>query len=147
MGCDIHLVLERRVAKGLHGERNDRWVAVNTFESHHPAYGSEPWSTPAARSRNYTRFAALAGVRGEGPIPRGLPENISETTKYLIDMWGGDGHSHSYLPVTEAAAIFLRTSSGLKDDSVFGYRYPASHFFGVEDEDEENFRIVFWFDN
>lgn len=142
MVCDIHLVLERR--------HNDKWIAVNTFESHHNAYAAKGavmggWSSPAARTRNYIRFAALANVRGDGPEPRGLPEGISETTQYLVEKWGGDGHSHSWLPLKEAADLFLKTH-GPQSPSEWAQKFPESYFFGADSEDGE-FRVVFWFDN
>ena len=63
----------------------------------------------AALDRNYTRFAALAGVRGDGPTPKGLPKDVSESTKLYSDEWGLDGHGHSFLDLTKATALFLST--------------------------------------
>jgi hypothetical protein len=58
MGCDIHLVLERRADDG-------RWIAIDTFTSFHRSYvhsadTMDGFSSPIARDRNYTRFAKLA---------------------------------------------------------------------------------------
>lgn len=141
MGCDIHLVLERKY--GL------KWIAVDTFAGHEAAYG-KGWASPAARSRNYERFAALANVRGDGPQPRGLPDDISETTAMLFEDWESDAHSMSWLPLEEAAKVWLATEHGMKPDD-FGAKYPQSHFFGVDESDDPSkrtkYRVVFWFDN
>lgn len=139
MGCDIHLVME--VKDG------DRWIARQIYEGFHRNYvkaGENDWASPACRSRNYTRFAALAGVRGDGPEPKGIPSDASETTMYLIKQWGRDGHSHSFLPIDEAVSIFAATQ--FPELSGYAQKYPASYFFNHEERDGEA-RIVFWFDN
>ena len=129
MGCDIHTVIERKVTSP---RINARWVAVAIEHD-------------ASRSRNYDRFAALAGVRGDGPEPRGLPDDASDTALTLADDWGADGHSHSWLPLDEAAALYLATEF---NPSEFVQKYPASEFFGVErPDDTDEYRLVFWFDN
>ena len=137
MGCDIHIVLEKK--------HDGKWVGVHAFpyyESVNKGYMFAP-----AIDRNYHRFAALAGVRGEGPDAKGFPEDASELSRMLFDRWEDDGHSFSYLSVVEATKIFLETA---RSDAVsdFGKKYPEHFFFGVETEDGfDNFRIVFWFDN
>lgn len=140
MGCDIHIVLEKK--------SGCRWIGVDTFAGHESSHG-KGWNSPAARSRNYGRFAALAGVRGEGPAPRGLPDFPSDTTALLLEEYGQDAHSVSWLPIDEAAQIFSQTQGVLKDDD-FALRYPESYFFGVDTSDHSSwgeYRIVFWFDN
>jgi hypothetical protein len=144
MGADIHGVVERRVG--------EKWVAVRVFGYvHQPGYKDRPYEAAfdVALSRNYRRFAALAGVRGVGPEPRGIPSDASETTAFLIADDGDDGHSHSWLPLDEAAAIFGRTEpwpDGVPEDG-WPRAYPASLFFGVESESIAEHRLVFWFDN
>ena len=59
MGCDIHIVAERLTAP-------DTWIGIRDFHSFHDKVGG--WCFPAALERNYERFAALAGIRGDGPI-------------------------------------------------------------------------------
>lgn len=146
MGCDIHLVLEKR-----HG---DKWIGIDTFTGHHRAKWTlkddeYDWSSPVARSRNYERFAALAGVRGDGPEPRGVPADASCTTAYLVEAYGSDGHSHSWLPMKEAAEVWKRTQNNMDDH---GAKYPESYFFGVDTSEgsshkSDDYRVVFWFDN
>ncbi len=149
MGCDIHLVLEKK-----HGKK---WVGIDTFAGHQQpkwmvAKGMSGYSSPIARERNYERFAALANVRGPGPKPRGLPKDASDTTKLMVERWGGDGHSHSWLPLAEAANIFDKTNGPQDSDDDFVSKYPTSHFFGVDVSEGSNekisdYRVVFWFDN
>ena len=140
MGCDIHLVLERKTDAG--------WVGLNSFEMHHDR--NAEYSFPIAGDRNYGRFAALAGVRGDGPQAIGLPDDISALTAELVREWDGDGHSHSWMPLKSAAKIFAETESfGAKR----GERDPIEYYFGVYFDggrsatSVEDYRIVFWFDN
>lgn len=144
MGCDIHLVLEKNDAEL-------GWVGIDTFEGHHGRSEKDDWYCPVARDRNYRLFAALAGVRGEGPAPRGVPCDASSTTRLLVKQWGVDGHSHSWLPIKEAALAFneRRYPQGEKpiDPESYRDRWPASYWLGVEDDELDACRIVFWFDN
>jgi len=133
MGCDIHLFLERKVG--------NKWVMVKELDS-------------PADNRNYARFSALAGVRGDGPAPKGLPLDISDSVKLHVDDWEGDGHSHSWETIDKAAKIFLDTESNPDE---YAMRNPASYFFdlstkscrccGQEILSIDNHRIVFFFDN
>lgn len=127
MGCDIHIYVERK--------HKGKWVM-----SHE---GPKP-----AKERNYARFANLAGVRGDGPAPKGLPIDVSESVDMHADLWGSDGHSHSWLTLDEAIPIFLKRHYKGDELTDFEKDYPGCHFFGVEtDEKSEEFRVVFWFDN
>lgn len=141
MGCDIHLVLERKY--GL------KWIAVDTFAGHECGHGRTSYASPIARDRNYERFGALANVRGDGPAPRGAPADISETTAMLLEDWEGDAHSTSWLTLNEAATVFLATERGEIGD--FAKQYPQSHYFGIDESSDrhsrEKYRLVFWFDN
>lgn len=136
MGCDIHMVLEQKIGEGS-------WIGIHHFPYYRSSGGTHHF--PDAIGRNYRRFAAMAGVRGDGPEPRGLPEDVSVLSQARSDHYGSDGHSHSWLPVREAAAIFLASEYGEPDD--YAKKYPTAHFFGVEPEDADDYRIVFWFDN
>ena len=148
MGCDIHVMLEEKDAD------TGKWININTFPSHHMQYADKDammdgYSMPVAESRNYQRFGALAGVRCDGPNPRGLPDNISETTAFMANKIGQDGHSHSWLPFKDAVKIWKDTEYKELSDNT--KKYPASYFFTVddieEDKDWDRYRVVFWFDN
>lgn len=136
MGCDIHLVVEKQV--------DGKWIAFNTMNFSYSINGK--LHVPAARERNYKRFAAIAGVRGDGPKPKGLPEDISDTTKHLVDHWGPDGHSHTWLSLQEAVNIFEATE---KEETYWlDTGHPAGFYFYVyEDGDPGEYRLIIWFDN
>jgi len=125
MGCDIHGWVE--VNTGI------KWVAVNKLKS---------------RERNYSRFAALAGVREKqsesSAEPMGMPADVSDTAQYDIEQWGVDGHSHSYMPLVDAAEIFLTTEY---NPNGFARKYPLSEFFDFEQDNADKARLVFWFDS
>lgn len=127
MGCDIHGWIERKV----HG----KWIGIKELDGE-------------GRQRCYPRFAALAGVRGDGPTPKGLPDDISDTTRYYVVGWGQDGHSHSWLPLMEAGAVYKATHWEKLDQ--FSDQYPLWKFFKFELSERDkpdDFRLVFWFDN
>lgn len=124
MGCDIHGWVEKKVG--------EKWIAYKEL--------NDTW-------RNYDRFAALAGVRGEGPKAKGVPPDVSDTVKVLIAEWDADGHSHSYLPLNEAFDVFKRTQF-IRDVD-----YGLYDAFKIEldamtpPESIDLYRPVFWFDN
>lgn len=145
MGCDIHAVVERKVG--------EKWIAVNVIQNHYTAGRdhdgeTDGFSSPAALDRNYARFAAMAGVRGSGPIPKGVPEDPSQTTAHLIKS-DIDGHSHSWLPLDEAIKIMANTEQwrAHEDEKCWIRQYPSHFFFNVEDDQLDDHRLVFWFDN
>jgi len=144
MGCDIHAIVEQRADDG-------RWVTVNTlshFVARRRKDGERDWAFPAALKRNYGRFAVLAGVRGDGPDPRGVPADVSETGRFRIDAFSNDGYSHSWLTIAEAAKVFAETECWLGDEAdpqSFPRMFPACFFFSIECEDIDKHRLVFWF--
>jgi hypothetical protein len=109
--------------------------------------------------RNYDFFTALAGVRGDGPEPRGFPRDASPFVKEVTDAWGGDGHSHSWYMAQEFVPIFrdhhlteeeqaevtiAAINSTYRED--FAVAYILRNFLNVFDE-PHTVRFVFWFDN
>jgi hypothetical protein len=126
MSADIHGWIERRVG--------DKWIAESEL-------------TVIGGKKNWARFAALAGVRGDGPEPRGLPSGISETVGMHALDWARVGYAHSWLPIDQAAKIFAATE---KDPEFKDCRFPMHLYFGVFDEfvkDGPERRVVFWFDD
>lgn len=122
MGCDIHGCVERRV--------NNNWLMFDRIHG-------------TATARNYARFNALAGVRGDGPKPIGVPFDASESTLLAVQGWGQDGHSHSWLPLKDAVKIFQET------DGLCKSWMDEEYYFGADFEGhpEIEWRLVFWFDN
>lgn len=130
MGCDIHGWVEEKVG--------DKWVSRSDFGK-----------TDEAGNRNYTRFARLAGVRGNGPVPRGFPADAGERTKHEFTEWGQDAHSPSWMFLPRALAIFTDTMGNgyhRLPRTPWEEKFPGDYFFGVP-YPSNNFRIVFWFDN
>lgn len=137
MGCDIHAHVEVKI--------RGKWEHYN-----HPQI-----------NRNYALFYRMAGVRGGHlePIsePRGLPEDVSVTTRFDSDHWGEDGHTHSWLSAQEAGMVqheFANKQPG--SPPTFGYlfgNYIESHLSSPNDAKRlidagfEDARVVFWFDN
>lgn len=135
MGCDIHLVLEKKF--------REQWVGV-----------------PMERcpcTRNYKRFGLLAGVRDEGPDPRGIPEDASALARMEIEDWGVDGHSHSWCTLQEYVQACLASEHDpekMLDPNDERVKNPYYHYFGLYvlkldgySEQIDDYRVVFWFDN
>ena len=133
MGCDIHAHIEIKVG-GI-------WL-----------YYSQP-----RIHRSYDLFGRMAGVRGdETPIalPRGLPDDISTTTKLHYKRWGIDAHSMSWLSSKEFQELIPTLKAHTDDD--MGWEYvDFGYLFGggwtldyPRDRPEflQDYRIVFWFD-
>ena len=170
MGCDIHMVLEKKF--------NDKWVGLHAYPSvstkavsiysksgegiaiHKQPLDHIPFK---ADERNYTLFGALAGVRNDSPFGHtdlGLPDDVSDLAACLSEEYGQDGHSHSYMLLPE----FLRCYAYATDDDAYskgcvaaveGTTTPFIEFadevlgfkFYPDEGNVEKYRIVFWFDN
>ena len=141
MGTDVHGCVE------VWSKKLNKWVMHNeitySFYDGNRTYAHKYHF----RDRDYSYFAALAGVRGEGPEPKGIPIDVSESTQWHIDHWAQDGHSHSYMPLEEAVALykFLHPDIEKKYTDLYWY------LFGLEgpadDSRDTKFRVVFWFDS
>ena len=144
MGTDIHIVVEQRTSNG--------WVAVGTLAGHfmfpHLTDGARHVSlnvcTPIALVRNYRRFAALAGVRGEGPEARGFPSDASVTARLLWERDSEHYQKASYLALCDAIEVFKTTEDEVVRDHIFD---PEWVYFNVDESEVEIHRIVFWFDD
>lgn len=165
MGADIHIYAERKLKDGT-------WslTKVLGFETK-SALRNEgdfvegkgtPWLSYRVRTRHYNFFAALAGVRGPGPHPKGLPEDVSPYVKEEAERWDGDGHSHSWYSAAEFVPIFMEHHMNREEiakvtATKLENKYPMNmvqhiceNFIGVEcpsDLDPSCIRFVFWFDN
>ena len=83
MGCDIHGFWEVK-------DHTGNWIAIRTVNP----------------QRNYMWFGIIAGVRGGpdiGTAGRGIPDNASGAYKDMIDDWGVDLHSHTWLTGSEVS--------------------------------------------
>jgi hypothetical protein len=157
MGCDIHIVIERKW--------EDRWVGVQMATGiPTKGYGDEGWDyhLPAVGQRDYAFFARLAGVRGDGPEPNGLPDDMSDLAMMATEGWNGDGHSHGHLPLHEFAMRWCAGNEKFMvemaaerlqgDDRLYSrLLHKASAGACSYDPDygplPDEFRVIFWFDN
>lgn len=148
MGCDIHYVVEQKQADGI-------WLGI--FATDTPIrlpYGLRQ-QIPLWRMKNrdYAFFAALAGVRGDGPGAIGLPPDVSHATRVYVELRDGDGHSHSHcslyifvlkhmLAIGMLPQMATHKLTGAGADPVMEYVDPE-HNLGNWDD----YRVCFWFDN
>ena len=157
MGADIHFVLERRTPHG--------WCGVySTGAPLPPARNREDYSKlnrfhhPLLSDRNYTFFAALAGVRGDGPEPNGIPPDVSLLASEAIDAWDSDGHSHSHCTALEFVRIWDLTANNGKlaleatTNKLLDNKRPLDDLLdliGLEQStyEQSEWRVIYWFDN
>lgn len=152
MGCDIHVVIEKKFGDKWIGMELCRSISHYPFDSEKGELADKPgYIWHPARSRNYELFAKLAGVRGDGPDPKGLPEDASELSHAVLPADDSDLHSHSWCSMEEYIRLLLETESNpakvLLTDSVQlkdPYRY---YFWMYAPEEGEEYRCVFAFDN
>ncbi len=106
MGCDIHGFWEVK-------DHTGNWMAIDTINP----------------GRNYDWFGAIAAVRGGpdiGTAGRGVPDDASGAYRDMVDQWGVDLHSHTWLTpseVQEACQEMNRRSIGSYNEEfdVHGY--------------------------
>lgn len=133
MGCDIHVHVEVKI--------NDKW---------------EHYSAPEV-PRNYALFAKMAGVRNSGDIepiskPKGLPDDLTNTTKRDSLRCDESSHSHSWLDLNELRIlqkwIYAQKSYPLWDfGQVFGNNLASFMEARGEFPEIRDVRAVFWFNN
>lgn len=89
--------------------------------------------------RNYEWFGLLGNTYRGGGEPafelRGMPDDVSMEVRTEKRQWDGDGHSHSWLMVSE-----MLEHPELKNCS-------QNRWLEKWITDPENTRMVFWFDN
>jgi len=135
MGCDIHAHFEIKL--------NGKW---------------EHYSQPRIQ-RWYMLFTRIAGVRNHPDttpisLPKGLPDDLSITTKFCADYWNGNGHSHTWLNANEIRE--LMNTSFIKDDWDFEHEqigYLCGNGWGDWSKGDdgyskeiEDIRFICWFD-
>ncbi len=153
MGCDIHYVIEQEHNGEWVGVfATDNWLTYPNFDAHRHI------SAFLFKERNYQFFANLAGVRGLGPEPLGLPEDLSSMSRMYTDSWDTDGHSHSYASLRDFVTTWLVVNNesivSLVKEKLEG-NDPVLEVvkkLGICQYEEEEpsidkYRVVFWFDN
>ena len=138
MGCDIHIVLERR-RKGL-----SKWIGEFCSDNYNIVGKSM-----LARQRDYGFFGRLAHVRGspkDGPshYPKELPYDVSELAWDSYMSAATDHHSVSHLSVDDFCDAWLAEHP---DHPTVRRDYAAYDLLGIDEDDTLEYRVVFWFDN
>lgn len=163
MGCDIHLIAERRT--------RDHWEVVRPPviacwrckpESVSPTcYWCKGIGAHRSRwysDRNYAVFTILAGVRQRDDVtgidePRGLPADLSPLGRRLLTV-DCDHHSESWLTLDEVFAYDWTQTINNGMDPPFALASPCSAFLtrmrllhATASRPASDVRIVFNFDN
>lgn len=106
------------------------------------------------RRRDYGFFGRLAGVRGEGPDPNGVPNDASVMTNRCLKRWEGDAHSHGHMPLRDFIRLKIMGDDTLAEAAKTRLtgrdpieEFLAEHYDGSDITLDENTRVVFWFDN
>ena len=171
MGADIHFVIE-------HNDPEDGlgWVGVFWSDAPHSpsGYNHTAYDNNANISaeeqrrrmdhgvhpfgrlgrRDYEFFARLAGVRGDGPEPNGVPPDASALTQRCVSRWEGDGHSHVHMSLREFVKRKIIADVTIADaaKSKLQGGDPIAEYLGdcIDDDGitlDDNTRVVAWFDN
>ncbi len=138
MGCDIHIVLQKKV--------DEHWLNVDLGRD------ERGWAREIYEGRCYVLFGILAGVRNYDVVPiaepRGIPEDLplynGESERYLGD------HSYSWLGLREM--LYYDWSQQLEGES---YRELVGSFYTeslekmkeLAGDDFDSIRMVFGFDS
>lgn len=151
MGCDIHYTIEML--------DDGEWRHMLDSDAIWLVSGGYDTCWRALQARDYGFFAALAGVRGDGPEPNGVPEDATPKTQDAIERWGDDGHSHGWLPLETFALRKLQGSDlsaaavgQLAGKSAFAEllkraKVPNDYFAQHLQLEAPTMRVIFWFDN
>lgn len=114
MGCDIHMIAERR---SKYDDDKDGWVPILTPLFKNKRYRKNqalsdsncPYTFQPYDNRNYELFSVLADVRNGydiNPIAeaKGYPEDMHAVSKWLLDGWDYVHHSPTWLSLDEILA-------------------------------------------
>lgn len=133
MGCDIHIVIERK------RKDDQKWTGLLSTDQLH--------ERPVYAQRDYDFFAEVANVRGRttrGNYPKNIPENVSELAWQEIMSCPTDYHSASYMSVQEFCALHNEIRPECSREGTAVYDLLGLDLSWPEGAD---YRVVFWFDN
>ena len=172
VGADIHFTIEHRDPHDGLG-----WVGVFWSDAPHSpssyntdyAYDQNANITPEEKRRrmdhgvhpfgrlgrrDYKFFARLAGVRGEGPAPNGVPDDASVMSQRCVLRWEDDAHSHGHMPLRDFIRLKITGDGTIAEaaKAKLAGRDPIVEFLeGYYDGNDitldDNTRVIFWFDN
>lgn len=161
MGADIHIVVEQLV-ESPQGQGVE-WCGLGTSQATCvQAPGKKAlFHRPEIAARDYRFFAALAGVRGSGPEPRGMPADASLLSRIFLSP-DEEIHSVSFMSLHDFVLAKLEASRGgiyslLTAEVLQGNREALHPYYeyascgwvaGYEAaKHPDKFRVVFGFDN
>lgn len=166
MGCDIHFVIERKFEDGWIGvyatgsgvrPAFHYWDRTNPNGKNLYITNANGYMGPKLAERNYSFFAALAGVRGDGPEAKGMPKDASELSHAMGEEWNSDGHSHSYDTLVDFVLAYLRSSDSAEVAKAVAEKLIDPEFLGKkifelvgtysDEGTPDDYRVVYWFDN
>lgn len=103
MGCDIHIFIEYKHHNKWHADKHSRHIEQER------GFG-----------RNYLFFGTIAGVRSHALKPiypkRGVPPDATDEVRTMVNSWGDDAHSHTYLSMNEYKTVIDAYNNLLKQD-------------------------------
>ena len=162
MGADIRFTIEHRDPHDGLG-----WVGVFWSDAFYspPSYitpeeqrcrmdhGVHPFGRLGRR--DYEFFARLAGVRGDGPEPNGVPPDASVMSQRCVLRCEGYGYSHGHMTLREFVKRKIISDDSLAEaaKSKLQGGDPITEYLGdcVDGDNDitldDNTRVVFWFDN
>lgn len=125
MGCDIHIFVEIQVLGEWLNVEPPRAASFYAQYERIQEIIDDPDELLALaangrrwfQTEDYEQFTRLAGVCGDGPDPRGLPDDIAHGTRRAYDYDAHDAHSESCLTAEEMLA-----ASEDDDRSALGFR-------------------------
>lgn len=138
MGCDIHMVLERRLP-------GKQWIGLWSSDE----FPDRRVGRPMIARRDYGFFAEVAGVRGRFDTtiwPRNLPEDVSPLAWAQYMRAPTVHHTPSYLTAQDFVAAYQRANPEGRD---YRPEWALSDLLGVDLDWPKGaeYRVVFWFDN
>jgi hypothetical protein len=135
MGCDIHIVVERRKSE----RPTDEWIGFIATDYH-------PGCRLPVAARDYNFFAEVANVRGNTSThknyPRNLPEDVSDLAWQQYMRAPTDYHSPSNMPLDEFCENYVKINPEKARAEHTSY-----DLFGIYGDEGFEYRVVFWFDN
>ena len=130
MGCDIHMMIERKK------KNRKTWVHETGMEY---------------KPRNYNMFALLAGVRScdgtQAVFPEaGIAPDASSRFKEYCESCVNDGHSHSFLSCQQYEHVMKNYEAKYPGNHAYEYQETLWRMRGIV-ADGHQARVCFFFDN
>lgn len=117
-------------------------ITVEVKDTDYPSLGWQCWAEHVMESRCYDLYAAMAGVRGFGPEPKGMPLDRSLVSKCFHDEHSE--HSITWLTPKEYAEAYNAAGMVVSKEweAILKCLFVLEEVFG-----EGNVRMIIGFDN